>query len=219
MTSSMNNNGYTTNVAGLSVLNDNADSVDAVADFNSWLADGIRFNNTNAPTATKTIFALGLKGGQYQVVSFAKSASSGANAINGLNFQPKGLIFLGNDDVTSLDTVTAVPNGSTIGAGTAIGSEQGYLATAAAEAINTQADRIANTGAVFLFPSTSASSSAQTVGTLTAWSATSFTITWSLAGTAERMIALSIGDAIVTSKSPPPTMFRRPSYSIGRRFS
>ena len=217
MTSSMNQDGYFSQTSALSQLTNNADTLDALADFNSWLSDGIRFNNADAPSSQKPVAILGLKGGQYHVGSAAKSASSGAQTFGSLPFQPVAVLLIGADGVTAAATVTAATAGFTVGASSATdGSAEGCFMVAIGEAINTQSDRIQSTTKSIGFMTVGGPSTLQTAADMTAMGATSFELTWSAAGAAELVGYMVFGSTPV-QKAPPPTLRRKQHYAINRR--
>jgi hypothetical protein len=51
---------------------------------------------------------------------------------------------------------------------------------------------------------------------MTAFANGSFQLTWSAAGTAERIGFMAVAEP---PHAPPPTIFRKPRYSVGRRFA
>jgi hypothetical protein len=197
MTSTMNNNGYFS-ASAISLLTFNADTVDALADWNSWLSDGVRFNLSNAPTASESIFLLGLKGGTYVVSNEAKQTTSGAESFTTTGITPKAVLLFAADGVTALDTVTVATAGVLIGGATATdGTQEGSATTVVAEAINTQGDRQHSTTKSIAFLTAGATSTLQTAADMTAFAANSFELTWSAAGTAERVGFLAMADAPV----------------------
>lgn len=220
MTSSMNNNGFFSQDSCLVILTDNADTVDAQANFASWLSNGARFNLTNAATVNTPVIALWLKGGQYVVGSEAKSAVSGADSFAVAGITPLAALLIAGDGVTANNTVTVATAGIGIGgASSTDGANEGCAITVIAEAINTQADRMQSTTRSFAFLTAGASSTLQTAADMTAFGSGTFELTWTANGTAELVGFMGFASSPVLTKAPPPTIFRHPRYSIGRRYA
>lgn len=201
MASNFNNNGYFSATSAIVFHTINADTLDAKADFNAWLADGVRFNNADAPAATRTVYLLGLKGGQYKVGSKAKIATAAADTFTTTGITPKGVLLFAADDVVTADTVTLGAAGLSIGGGSASdGTAEGYVATVTAETINTQADHMMSTTKALGFLTSAATATLQTAADLTALSSESFDLTWSATGTAELVGFMAMGE---TAPVPP----------------
>jgi hypothetical protein len=139
MTSTIDAVSYTNQAAVLSALTEGAETVDFLADFTQFTADGFDVNVSNAPAATVSSAYLVIKGGQWDVGTTSFAAGTGANSVTGMAFQPKGLMLA--DSVTGSDATVTIDALIKIGAATSTSSETAVSAFQNDAVLNTDVAR------------------------------------------------------------------------------
>lgn len=77
----------------------------ARASITSFDSDGFTLNWTTAPTSARSMWALCLKGGRYNVGAFNQKTSTGTDQINGIGFKPKALLLASFNNVATTSIV------------------------------------------------------------------------------------------------------------------
>ncbi len=214
MASAMNNNSIASS-STIAMLGEAADAIEAEANFNSWTADGVSLNNTNAPGTNRIIFALGLKGGQYNVGMEAAITGSGndkfAAAAGGPQFTPRGALLFRSRGLTDATINSSNSLGFGLGAfSDALGSSEGASSFAGVETINTQADRVTSTSiALYDQMDTNPAVQQRIAQPVSLDSDSAATVSWSIAGTAWLTGVFVMGDAAgaaATDLAPSPVV-------------
>lgn len=171
-------------------------------DLTSMDADGftITFSTT---TSVKEIFALCLKGGQYQVGSFNQPGTTGNTATTGIGFQPIGLMLMSTNLVTSASISTTASRLS-FGTGTASTSRSSIWAGGGNAGVQ---DNDTDTGKILNMITESASPTTNASADLVSLDADGFTLNWTTAdATAREILYFAVGSSPVVVSSAPARM-------------
>lgn len=171
-------------------------------DFTSFDVDGftITFSTT---TSVKEIFALCLKGGQYNVTSFNQKVTTGSQAITGVGFQPVGIMLASVNLVTAAAIVTT---SSRLSFGTATGSAARASIWAGGGNAGIQ-DNDTDTGKIINMITEGASPTTNASADLTSLDNDGETLNWSTAdATAREIVQFSFGSSPVAATNTGATL-------------
>lgn len=128
------------NDACLTLQNPSTNAVDTVVDFSQFTSNGFDINLTTAPGTAWRMYYLVIKGGQWDLGSFAKTTSAAADTVTS-TFQPS-LVGLMTSSPTANNTNTS---NAVASFGSFDGTNQGGVASFHNDAINTVAKTLGDT--------------------------------------------------------------------------